>query len=126
MVMSFIKSMINMIDLTTIKKITNNNPKTIRQFLKVFADNASKDLRELTLVIEREDVQQVSYFVHKLKSSTQSIGFITGHKELQKIEDKLDLNHPIKPLVGVELLNVIRQCELAVVEARRLLKSFKD
>ena len=52
MVMSFIKSMISMMDLTTIKKITNNNPETIRQFLKVFADNASKDLRELTLAIE--------------------------------------------------------------------------
>ena len=52
--MSFIKSMISMIDLTTIEKITNNNPETIRQFLKVFADNASKDLRELTLAIERK------------------------------------------------------------------------
>jgi HPt (histidine-containing phosphotransfer) domain-containing protein len=124
--MSFIKSMISMIDLTNIKKITNNNPKTIRQFLKVFADSTSNDLRELTLVIEREDVQQVSYFVHKLKSSTQSIGFITGHKELQRIEGKLDLNQPLKPLVGIELINVIRQCELAVVEARRLLKNFKE
>jgi HPt (histidine-containing phosphotransfer) domain-containing protein len=126
MVMSFIKSMISMIDLTNIKKVTNNNPKTIRQFLKVFADSTSNDLRELTLVIEREDVQQVSYFVHKLKSSTQSIGFITGHKELQRIEGKLDLNQPLKPLVGIELINVIRQCELAVVEARRLLKNFKE
>jgi HPt (histidine-containing phosphotransfer) domain-containing protein len=124
--MSFIKSMISMIDLTNIKKVTNNNPKTIRQFLKVFADSTSNDLRELTLVIEREDVQQVSYFVHKLKSSTQSIGFITGHKELQRIEGKLDLNQPLKPLVGIELINVIRQCELAVVEARRLLKNFKE
>ena len=126
MVMGFIKSMISMIDLTTIKRITNNNTATIRQFLEIFADNASKDLRELTLAIESEDVQQVSYFVHKLKSSTQSIGFRSGHEELQKIEDKLDLNHPLNPLVRIELLKVISKCELAVLEARGLLKILKE
>jgi len=124
--MGFTKSMISMIDLTTIKRITNNNTATIRLFLEVFADSASKDLRELTLAIEREDVHQVNYFVHKLKSSTQSIGFRSGHEELQKIEDKLDLNHPLNPLVRIELLNVIRNCELAVVEARRLLKDHTE
>lgn len=123
--MGFIKSMISMIDLTTIKRITNNNTATIRQFLEIFADNASKDLRELTLAIESEDVQQVSYFVHKLKSSTQSIGFITGHRVLQNIEDKLDLNHPLKPSIVIELLKVISKCELAVLEARGLLKILK-
>ncbi len=126
MVMGFIKSMISMIDLTTIKRITNNNTATIRQFLEIFADNASKDLRELTLAIESEDVHQVSYFVHKLKSSTQSIGFITGHRELQNIEDKLALNRPLKPSVVIELLKVISKCELAVLEARGLLKILKE
>ena len=75
------------------------------------------------MAIDNEDARQVGYFVHKLKSTTQSIGFINGHKELQRIEEKLNLSHPIKPL-RLELLNVTRECELAVVEARRLLEKF--
>lgn len=123
MKMGFIKYMTRMIDLTTIKKIADNNPKIIRQFLEVFAHNTAKDLKKLALAIDNEDARQVGYFVHKLKSTTQSIGFINGHKELQRIEEKLNLSHPIKPL-RLQLLNVTRECELAVVEARRLLEKF--
>jgi len=123
MKMGFIKYMTRMIDLTTIKKIADNNPKIIRQFLEVFVHNTAKDLKKLALAIDNEDARQVGYFVHKLKSTTQSIGFINGHKELQRIEEKLNLSHPIKPL-RLELLNVTRECELAVVEARRLLEKF--
>ena len=123
MKMGFIKYMTRMIDLTTIKKIADNNPKIIRQFLEVFVHNTAKDLKKLALAIDNEDARQVGYFVHKLKSTTQSIGFINGHKELQRIEEKLNLSHPIKPL-RLELLNVTRECELSVVEARRLLEKF--
>ncbi len=112
-----------MLNLSTIKKITNNDKKVIGQFLQVFADNTTNDLKKLNVAIENEDAHQVHYYVHKLKSSTQSIGFINGHKELQRIEDKLRLSHPIKPL-RMELLNVTRECELAVVEARKLLEKY--
>jgi len=111
------------IDLSNIKRITNNNPETIRTFLQVFADNTSRDLEKLTVAMNDEDAKRVGYFVHKLKSSTQSIGFLTGHKQLQRIEDKLLLSHPIKPLRR-ELVSVTKECELAVREARRLLESY--
>ncbi len=113
--------MTKMLDLTSIRKIANGNQGVVRQFLEIFADNTSKDLVKLTSAIHSEDAHQVSYFVHKLKSTTQSIGFLNGHKELQRIEDILHLSPAIKPL-RKELLNVTRECELAVVEARKLLE----
>lgn len=112
-----------MLNLGTIERITNGNRDVIKQFLEVFATNTSKDLKKLSHAIDNEDPHQVHYFVHKLKSSAQSIGFINGHKELQRIEDKLLLSHPIKPLRG-ELINVTRECELAVMEARKLLEKY--
>ena len=112
-----------LIDLSNIRKITNNNSEVIGQFLQVFADNTTKDLHLLKNAIKDNDPHQVHYFVHKLKSSTQSIGYMNGHKQLQRIEDKLRLSHPIKPL-RAELMNVTKECELAVIEARQLLEKF--
>jgi len=111
------------LDLSSLNKISQGDEKVIIQFLELFTANTPKDISGLKRAIEEENGKSVHYYVHKLKSTTQSIGYLNGHKELQKIEDKLLLSHPIPPL-RKELLAVTRECENAVVEARAMLEKF--
>lgn len=112
-----------LLDLSNINKITNGNERSIAEFLRVFSENTTSDLIKLKGAMDAEDARQIHYFVHKLKSSVQSIGYLNGHKQLARIEEKLHLGHSIPPL-RMELTKVTRECEMAVVEARKLLEKY--
>jgi CheY-like chemotaxis protein/HPt (histidine-containing phosphotransfer) domain-containing protein len=62
------------LDVTVLKNLVGDDPGTVLEFLSEYLDSASGQRKELRAVIAANDVKRVDAIVHKLKSSSRSVG----------------------------------------------------
>jgi len=77
----------NLIDLDRLEKISGGNMTFVREILEVFLEQTPRELEKLEDHIEKNELEKVEYLSHKLKSATDSIGFVEGRKLFKHIED---------------------------------------
>ncbi len=112
---TFIESMLSgnpeIIDLSVLAKMLNDNPEKIRKFANKFLETADKGMAEIEDALERADLPALAAQGHRIKSAARTvgaIGFANLCQELEHHDSDYDLTraHEIvsQQLVLLELI----------------------
>lgn len=88
----------------------------IREILEVYLSSTPRDMDKLENNVEEENWEMVRYFAHKLKSSSFTIGFDSGFKVFQKIENTIKDNEDTRaiPILLKEAQDLCNQAQIQV------------
>lgn len=111
----------NLINLDHLKKISGNNTAFVREILSVFVQHTPEDLEQLRLQFEKSNLAQAQYFAHKLKSSTDSLGFKKGRDLFHEIEENLREKSNLEAVPGL-IKEAIESCAKARGQAKASLE----
>ena len=75
-----------MLDLTNLRKITDNDANMIHSLLDEFIRTTDDDAAQLTRAVENGESSRISFFSHRIKGSAA----IVGAKELMMLSDELE------------------------------------
>ena len=105
-----------LINLDNLRTLSRDNEAFLREILKVYLDNTPVDLANMRAAVIEENWHVVRYFAHKMKSSSYTIGFVSGHAQFQKIEHAIrDNRYDGVPEAFEEAVTLCTSC-LADVE----------
>lgn len=62
------------VDLQALQSLFGDDVELQRSLLKQFVPQAEKDIGEMEQALDQDDAGQVSFFAHKLKSPSRSVG----------------------------------------------------
>lgn len=62
------------ISLDYFKKISESSGTSIDKYIEIFEQSINKDLKQLLLALEKDNTNEINFFIHKNKSSMRTIG----------------------------------------------------
>ncbi len=80
--------------LSLLRDYLDDDTQQIKEMLELFLDNIPNDLKELTLLCEKYDVESIWKAAHRIKSSVKLFGLNDVGEILQKIEILSKENSP--------------------------------
>jgi HPt (histidine-containing phosphotransfer) domain-containing protein len=89
-----------MIDLTFLKKFTNDDPKKMKRYISLYLETTPKTFEEMQLNITCGDWEQLRINAHSLKPLADYMGINNLKKNLIEIEDAVKINN----IEGIEKL----------------------
>lgn len=72
--------------LSLLRAYLDNDNQQIKEMLELFLDNIPNDLKELTLLCEKHDVESIRKMAHRIKSSVKLFGLNEAAEILQEME----------------------------------------
>ena len=97
--------------------LSRQNLSFVREILEVYLANNPKDITALQKRIDNADWEHVGYYVHKLKSSSSTIGFNEGYKIYQEMESSIKGNDDLSDMPAL-MDRAVNLCEQASIEIK--------
>ncbi|MEA5467002.1 GAF domain-containing protein [Leptothoe sp. PORK10 BA2] len=99
----------------TLAPLGGLTPENLKPFLDVYVSESPELLKTLKLAMDNQDVEQVQYASHTLKSSSAALGLVAVQKLCQTIENESRVGN-------ITLENDVSKLEIALNEGMRLLQ----
>ena len=109
----------SVVDLSHLKKLSNNNDSFVDEMIQIFIDGTPDQLNNLTILLKKQNWQGLKIAVHTLKSSLYLIGLQQSYEDLHLIETNIG-NNNIDPDQFTSLIQrTITFAKRAVVELKK-------
>ena len=110
----------NMVDLTYLRNISNNNQKFIDEMLAAFIDSIPKSIEEIKKSVESEEWISLARSIHKLKPSLTLIGLHAGKEKALQLEELAKQQKDIRNIPALAL-DFCEELTSALTELRQLI-----
>lgn len=97
--------------------LSHQNLSFVREILEVYLANNPKDIDALKKRVDNADWEHVGYYVHKLKSSSLTIGFNEGCKIYQEMESRIKDNDDLSDMPTL-MDRAVKLCDQASIEIK--------
>ena len=77
-------------DLSYLEQVSGNNRKFIEEMIQIFVTQATEVIKELPIVLEKQDYHLIARMVHKIKSSARNIGDKQMAQDCATIENLIE------------------------------------
>ncbi|VAW30020.1 hypothetical protein MNBD_BACTEROID07-1734 [hydrothermal vent metagenome] len=102
--------------LALLRAYLDNDKQQIKEMLELFLENTPNDLKELTLLCEKNDVENIRKTAHRVKSSVKFFGLNEVAEILQEMETISWKNQPKNQLETlVKQVNKLMNHELELL-----------
>lgn len=106
-----------LINLQNLLVLSHQNLSFVREILEVYLANNPKDIDALKKRVDNADWEHVGYYVHKLKSSSLTIGFNEGCKIYQEMESRIKDNDDLSDMPTL-MDRAVKLCDQASIEIK--------
>jgi len=108
------------IDIEGLKRLSGNDDAFVSEILKLYTDQASKDIVELETALTIQDWGTMRFVVHRMRSSAVPLGIKSLVVLLKKVEMKL--KDEVLDNVETEIREIIDISNRAIADADENLK----
>ena len=109
-------------DISLLREFTGDDREKIAKYIKLYLDNASKEVEELKKGLETTDWELVRRAAHTLKPQLRYMGMLLTNEKAQQIETIIDDKLDLAQLPSIIKL-VESDCEKSFRELKEYLKS---
>lgn len=108
------------LDLDHLKRIVGNEPAFLRQVLQIFIRNTPQDMQALSESVASENLEQVSFFAHKLKSAAGAIGYNDAYEDFKHLEILAKNRAPIDE-ISEKVQKLSNECMSCMVDIEEIM-----
>ncbi len=108
------------LDLDHLKRIVGNDPAFLRQVLRIFVRNTPQDMQALSESVSNNNLEQVSFYAHKLKSAAGAIGYTQAYDDFKELEVLAKNQTPIEE-IEQRVLKLSNECMSCMVDIEQIM-----